>query len=125
MTYISGYACGNIYAVSDIFREIHSRRRISIYLLQVSLLLQNIIDWISTFTSRARLFKIIPSTYVQGILICIEDESGIDDVSRQWENVEGPVNKMVPAPGDVQAAQFVIAARLVLDYKNTILSMTR
>lgn len=54
-------------------------------------------------------------TYIQGILICVEDESGVDDLARQREYIEGSMNEVVPAPGDIQAAQLIVAARLILD----------
>lgn len=56
-----------------------------------------------------------PFTHFNRVLIRVEDESGIDDFPWQWENVERPVNEMVPVPGDVQATQLVVTARLVLD----------
>lgn len=45
----------------------------------------------------------------------VENESGIDDLTRQRENVQWSMNEVVPIPGDIQAAQLVIAARLVFD----------
>lgn len=67
--------------------------------------------------NNCRMERLSVHTYIQGILIRIEDEPGVDDLSGQRENVEGSMDQVVPAPGDVQAAQLFVASRLVLDWK--------
>lgn len=56
-------------------------------------------------------------THFIGVLIRVEEEPGIDGLPRQRENVERPMNDVIPVPGDVQAAQLVVAARLILNCK--------
>ena len=51
-------------------------------------------------------------TYLVGVVPGVQDELGVDDIPGEWENVERPVDDMVPVPGDVQAAQLVVAPSL-------------
>lgn len=52
-----------------------------------------------------------------GILFRVQDKLRVDNVARQREDIERPVNQMVPVPGDVQAADLAVAAGLVLNWR--------
>lgn len=50
-----------------------------------------------------------------GVVFRVQNELGVDHVARQREDVERPMDEVVPLPGDVQAADFAITARLVFN----------
>lgn len=54
---------------------------------------------------------------IVGILLGVQDELRVDDVARQWKDVEWPMYQVIPFAGDVQAANFTVAARLVLNWR--------
>lgn len=51
---------------------------------------------------KASNYKIeVKTNYLRWIIPCVEYESGIDDRSRQWEDIERSVYEMIPASCDI------------------------
>lgn len=51
-----------------------------------------------------------------GIVLRVQDELGADHIARQRKDIERSMNEVIPLPGDVQTANFTIAARLVFNW---------
>lgn len=51
-----------------------------------------------------------------GIVFRVQKELRVDDVAGQREDVEGPMDEVIPLPRDVEAADLAIAARLVFNW---------
>lgn len=49
------------------------------------------------------------------ILFCVQNKLRVDDISRKWKHVERTMNKMIPIPCYVQAADFSVASSFIFN----------
>lgn len=54
---------------------------------------------------------------LNGILPSVQNEFGVNDFPRQWEDIEGPVDEVVPVAGHIEAPELIVAPCLVLNWK--------